>query len=330
MARKLKSDRVLFIATIALVGLGVVMVYSASAVVMMERYQRPYLFLTKQAMWAALGVAMLCVIMRFDYHHYRQPFVVWTCLGLVAFGLFAVLFSTPVGGARRWFALGGLGIQPSELAKLSAIFFIAAMLERRGGTGIPPRVGEASLGSAISRQLSYRLLGAARWAQGLLEGLGEGEKLGVGPVQVDLLAEGLADLVGGRVVELDAVVLGVEEVDAARDPVGDRALDPQARVLEAVIEPAHVVQALHLEGDLLHVVRLLPRLSGLGERQLVVLGVGLRAQEADTPLEVLVGDREAQDARVEVPHLPEVVAVESDVTQSADLWHGSLRSQVCL
>ena len=131
MARKLKSDRVLFIATIVLVGLGIVMVYSASAVVMMERYQRPYLYLTKQAMWAALGVAMLSVIMRFDYHHYRQPVLIWTCLGLVAFGLVAVLFSTPVGGARRWFALGGLGIQPSELAKLSAIFFIAAMLERR-------------------------------------------------------------------------------------------------------------------------------------------------------------------------------------------------------
>src|SRR5215475_13073966 len=131
MARKLKSDPVLFVATIVLVGLGIVMVYSASAVVMMERYQRPYLFLTKQAMWAALGVAMLGVIMRFDYHHYRQPFLIWSCLGLVGLGLVAVLFSPAVGGARRWFAFGGLGIQPSELAKLSAIFFIAAMLERR-------------------------------------------------------------------------------------------------------------------------------------------------------------------------------------------------------
>jgi hypothetical protein len=78
------------------------------------------------------------------------------------------------------------------------------------------------------------------------------------------------------------------------------------------------------------VLRLLRRLPGLGERQLVVLGVGLRAQKANAPLEVLVGDRKAQDARVEIAHLPEVVAVESDVTQSADLWHGSLRSQVCL
>jgi cell division protein FtsW len=131
MARKLKSDPVLFIATILLVGLGVVMVYSASAVVMMERYQRPYLFLTKQAMWAALGVAALGLIMRLDYRHYRQPAVIWTCLGVVGLGLLVVLFSQPVGGAKRWFAFGGLGIQPSELAKLAAIFFIAAMLERR-------------------------------------------------------------------------------------------------------------------------------------------------------------------------------------------------------
>src|SRR3954468_10416806 len=118
MARKLKSDRVLFIATILLVGLSVVMVYSASAVVMMERYQRPYLFLTKQAMWAVLGVAVLGVVMRFDYHHYRQPAVIWGCLGCVALGLVLVLFSAPVNNARRWFAIGGLGIQPSELAKL--------------------------------------------------------------------------------------------------------------------------------------------------------------------------------------------------------------------
>ena len=49
----------------------------------------------------------------------------------MALGLVAVLFSPPVHNARRWFAVGGLGIQPSELAKLTAIFFCAALLERR-------------------------------------------------------------------------------------------------------------------------------------------------------------------------------------------------------
>src|SRR6266853_882314 len=131
MARKLKSDRVLFIATILLVGLSVVMVYSASAVVMMEKFQRPYLFLTKQAMWAAMGIVVLAVAMRVDYHNYRQPILIWACLACVALGLVAVLFSPPINHARRWYAIGGLGIQPSELAKLAAIFFIADTLERR-------------------------------------------------------------------------------------------------------------------------------------------------------------------------------------------------------
>lgn len=131
MARKLKSDPVLFIATILLVGLSIVMVYSASAVVALERYQRPYLFLTKQGLWAALGIAVLFIVMRVDYRNYRQPAFIWSCLAIVGLGLIAVLLSPPVNNARRWFAIGGLGVQPSELAKLSAIFFIAALLERR-------------------------------------------------------------------------------------------------------------------------------------------------------------------------------------------------------
>ena len=131
MARKLKSDRILFLATVLLVGVSIVMVYSASAVVAMERTGRPYLFLIKQGMWAALGLAVLGIVMRVDYRHYRRPVLIWSTLGLAALGLIAVLFSPPVNNVRRWFAIGGFGVQPSELAKLSTILFIAALLERR-------------------------------------------------------------------------------------------------------------------------------------------------------------------------------------------------------
>ena len=85
MARKLKSDRVLFIATLLLVCASVVMVYSASAVVALERVQQPYLFLTKQALWAVLGLAVLAVAMRVDYRTYRNDGV-------------------HLGAARRWSA----------------------------------------------------------------------------------------------------------------------------------------------------------------------------------------------------------------------------------
>jgi len=109
----------------------VVMVYSASAVVALERFDQPYLFLTKQAMWAVLGLAVLAIAMRIDYRTYRNDVFVWGALGIVCLLLLLVFFSPPVNGTRRWFNLGGLGIQPSELAKIAAVFFTALVLERR-------------------------------------------------------------------------------------------------------------------------------------------------------------------------------------------------------
>jgi cell division protein FtsW len=131
MARKLKSDRVLFLATLLLVGISIVMVYSASAVVGLERFGKPSMFLLRQSMWALLGMAMLYVVMQIDYRYYREPIFIWSGLACVVLALIAVFFSSPVNGARRWFGIGGFGVQPSELAKLIAIFFIAAILERR-------------------------------------------------------------------------------------------------------------------------------------------------------------------------------------------------------
>jgi cell division protein FtsW len=131
VARKLKSDRVLFSATLLLVCASIVMVYSASAVVALERFDQPYFFLIKQALWAVLGLAVLAIAMRIDYRTYRNDPFVWGAIAFVVLMLVGVMFSTPVNGTRRWFNLGGLGIQPSELAKIAAILFTALILERR-------------------------------------------------------------------------------------------------------------------------------------------------------------------------------------------------------
>jgi len=131
MARKLKSDRVLFTATFLLVCVSIVMVYSASALVALQRFDQPNLFLTKQALWTALGLAVLAVAMRVDYRTYRNDTFIWSALAFVVLMLIAVLFSAPVNGTRRWFGVGGLGIQPSELAKMTAVVFTALILERR-------------------------------------------------------------------------------------------------------------------------------------------------------------------------------------------------------
>jgi cell division protein FtsW len=131
MARKLKSDKVLFIATLLLVCTSVVMVWSASAVVTMERNNDPYMFLVKQSLWVLLGLSLVPVVMRIDYRTYRQPVVIWTGLALVTAALVAVLFAAPRNGATRWLIVGPLGIQPSELAKIVVVMFVAALLERR-------------------------------------------------------------------------------------------------------------------------------------------------------------------------------------------------------
>src|SRR4026207_2180514 len=93
MARKLKSDKLLFTATLLLVCTGVVMVYSASAVMAMQRFQNPYLFLVKQVAWALIGLAALPVVMRVDYRNYRQPAGVGDAVGVGGGG--------GGGGARR-------------------------------------------------------------------------------------------------------------------------------------------------------------------------------------------------------------------------------------
>jgi cell division protein FtsW len=131
MARKLKSDKVLFTATLLLVCASVVMVYSASALVALERYDQPYMFLTRQVLWAALGLAVLTIAMRIDYRTYRNDAFLWALLGLVALLLIGVLFRPAVNGTRRWFGFGGFGIQPSELAKIACVLFTALVLERR-------------------------------------------------------------------------------------------------------------------------------------------------------------------------------------------------------
>ena len=101
MARKLKSDKLLFTATLLLVCTSVVMVYSASAVIAMENHGDPYLYLFKQGTWALLGVALVPVMMRIDYRNYRQPVVIWAGLALVSIALVAVLFGHALDLVQR-------------------------------------------------------------------------------------------------------------------------------------------------------------------------------------------------------------------------------------
>lgn len=133
MARTLKSDKLLFGATLLLVGASVVMVYSASAAQTIERPDTPYYLLAsfKQLAWGIVGIGLLFAVMRVDYHEYRRPTLIWTLVAIVAVALLAVFLFAPRNHTQRWITFGPISLQPSELAKLAVIVFAAALLERR-------------------------------------------------------------------------------------------------------------------------------------------------------------------------------------------------------
>jgi cell division protein FtsW len=131
MAKRVSVDRWLFGAAVLLVLLGLVMVFSASAVMAKDRYGSPYTFVLRQIGWACAGVLAMVALMRVDYRRYKHPAVVFTLLGVTMVLLVAVLFLDRSHNTHRWIRFGPLSFQPSELAKPALILFLAYFLETR-------------------------------------------------------------------------------------------------------------------------------------------------------------------------------------------------------
>lgn len=135
MARKLKSDKWLFGAAFFLVCVSVVMVYSALAGRSLDATSVQ--LVSRQATWVLLGGLLMVVVMRVDYRAWQQPTVINTALGAVFAGLFLLALMKLFGaghnvkGAVRWLGVGGIGIQPSEFAKLAVVLFVARLLSDR-------------------------------------------------------------------------------------------------------------------------------------------------------------------------------------------------------
>jgi len=151
--------------------------------------------------------------------------------------------------------------------------------------------------------LADGVLRAARWPLLLLERSGEGEQVGVRLVEVDGLAERLTHLVRRCVVELDAVVFRVVEVDAARDPVGDRTVDLQARATsEELIGLAHFAD-LDLFDDLDEAAGLILALDGVAANDSAI-GILAGALGAPTALLMRAGLDRVRLGTRGIPWLP--------------------------
>lgn len=125
-------DLWLLAAVLALLGLGMVMVYSSSAVFAEAHSGSGFFFLRRNLVYGGVGLVALYLGWKIDYHHYRRFSYL---LLLSAFGLLAALLvpglGTRIDGATRWFHLGGLSFQPSEPAKFALVVYLACSLSKK-------------------------------------------------------------------------------------------------------------------------------------------------------------------------------------------------------
>ena len=151
MPRPLQIDRKLFGATIALCLFGALMVFSSSAVTIREQGGSGYVFLIRQILCMAFGIAGMFLAMNLDYRKLRQPRVVFTGLGVILLLLIGVLFLDRSHATHRWIRLGAASFQPSEFAKLVVIVYLAWFLElRKSAQSFGQHLGSASRSSAFS------------------------------------------------------------------------------------------------------------------------------------------------------------------------------------
>ncbi|MDQ2923996.1 MAG: putative lipid II flippase FtsW [Acidobacteriota bacterium] len=131
MAKRVGVDKWMFGTVLLLALFGLVMVFSASAVMAKATAGSPYAFVAKQAVWVALGMVALFALMRVDYRKYNNPKLIFPVMAVTGVLLMVVFAMSGMNGAHRWVRIAGMTLQPSELAKPVIVLFLAWFLQTR-------------------------------------------------------------------------------------------------------------------------------------------------------------------------------------------------------
>ena len=125
-------DFALILVVLLLLGIGLVMVFSASYIASEESYDDPYYYLRRQGMWIALGVAIMFLFSHVSYWKLRRLSLVLILINFVLLTLVFTGLGTTLGTeAKRWLSFGGLTLQPAEFSKLAFVIFTAAYMSSR-------------------------------------------------------------------------------------------------------------------------------------------------------------------------------------------------------
>jgi cell division protein FtsW len=134
VSRKLTYDTYLFGAAMLIVVVGMVMIYSASAIITMQKVgsDNPYYFITRQLVWLIAGSAVMVTLMHVDAARLRDRRIIYAIVAAVLVALVIALFQTPINGTHRWIVvLHRFQLQPSEFAKPAIVLFLASYLARK-------------------------------------------------------------------------------------------------------------------------------------------------------------------------------------------------------
>jgi cell division protein FtsW len=130
--RKRDFDFWIFITVLLLLALGVCMVYSASSYYASRVFGNKEYFLTRQLLWAALGIFAMLIVSRLDYRRLSQLSPIMMLISVVLLILVRIPgIGAYINGAYRWFDFGFASFQPSEMAKLSIIIFFSFSLSKK-------------------------------------------------------------------------------------------------------------------------------------------------------------------------------------------------------
>jgi len=126
-----KSAYILFLAVLGLLVIGIVMLFSTSAYAR-DSHGDVYFFIKRQAIWVGIGLLACIFAALVNYHFWQKTWWLWFAVALAALALcYIPHIGMRINGSRRWVGYGPITFQPSELAKIATIFFLATWFARR-------------------------------------------------------------------------------------------------------------------------------------------------------------------------------------------------------